>query len=230
MKKRYVKPAIVLSLVVILGIAGSLAYLTDTTDVVTNQFTAGEDIDITLEETGTTADASGVLVNDGYTIIPGATESKDPHVIVADDSEKVYVYVDVIEDIGSGTGEDFSAYIDYAVSNDWVKVDTGTANASGTTTYVYTGGASDNNPVAVEAEEVLYILAGTTNTNGEVTYPTSITNAMLDAIDGVDGSGATDSDETVPTLSFVAYAVQAENLLATDANTAFNSYFKAAIE
>ncbi|MFI3327373.1 MAG: SipW-dependent-type signal peptide-containing protein [Clostridia bacterium] len=225
--KKYLKPAIALCLVAALAIGGTLAYLTDSTATVTNTFTAGENIDIDLYETN---DGSEVLTKD-YTIIPGDEEAKDPTVEVEAGSEDVYVYVDVIENNGTIlTDTSFSDYITYSVSSNWREV-TVTNNTTGTKTYVYTN--DTDAPVAVSAEAKLYILADVentiddyTNANGSVVYPTSVTNEMLAAIDGVTADGTADSNETSPTLEFVAYAVQADNLLPASANASFIEYFK----
>lgn len=219
MKKRYVKPVISLCLIAALGIAGSLAYLTDETATVTNTFTAGADIGIALTET----------VDPEFTIAPAGAQAKDPFVTVDSESEAVYIYVDVIESLPTGLEDadaTFDEYITYAVSDDWEEV-TGFAEESGITTYVYTGGAVDNNPVSVSTGTNYYVLvSGDTGANGEVSYPTTVTTEMLNELEAL----ATADDENVPTLSFVAYAVQADNLKATDANAAFISYFKTAVK
>lgn len=74
-----------LMLVVMVGsIAGTVAWLTDSTTPVTNTFTVG-DINITLTETtGTT-----------YKIIPGTDITKDPKVTVKANSEACWLFVKV---------------------------------------------------------------------------------------------------------------------------------------
>ena len=76
-----------LALVLVIGcsLGGTLAWLTDKTDVVTNTFTVG-DINITLKETERT-----------YMIIPGVNIPKDPKVTVEANSEACWLFVKVDE-------------------------------------------------------------------------------------------------------------------------------------
>lgn len=69
------------ALLVSATVMGTLAYLTDESDEVTNTFTVGK-IDITLTETK----------GDSFKIVPGATNEKDPTVTVVKGSEECYVY------------------------------------------------------------------------------------------------------------------------------------------
>ena len=86
MKKRTL--ALILALVLVFGAAvgGTIAYLTDTTDPVTNTFTVGK-VDITLTETFNT-DTDNDGTNDAWKaqLIPGTTYAKDPVVTVTANS------------------------------------------------------------------------------------------------------------------------------------------------
>lgn len=74
-----------LMLVVMVGsIAGTVAWLTATTEPVTNTFTVG-DINITLAET----------TGDDYKFVPGVDISKDPKATVKANSEECYLFVKV---------------------------------------------------------------------------------------------------------------------------------------
>lgn len=78
-----------LSLVLLLGcsLGGTLAWLSDSTDPVTNTFTVG-DINISLDES-----------NDlDLTIVPGVPIKKDPKVTVEANSEACWLFVQVKED------------------------------------------------------------------------------------------------------------------------------------
>ena len=70
-----------LLLVMALSIGGTLAYLTDTTDAITNTFTVGN-VKIALAET----------TGDDYKIVPGDEVDKNPTITVEEDSEDCYVY------------------------------------------------------------------------------------------------------------------------------------------
>ena len=100
MKKKTL--ALLLALVLVFGAAvgGTIAYLTDTTDPVTNTFTVGK-VDITLTETFNT-DTNNDQKNDAWQaqLIPGTTYAKDPVVTVTNDSEDCWLFVK-FEEIGN---------------------------------------------------------------------------------------------------------------------------------
>lgn len=71
-------------LVAAIGVGGTLAWLTATSDTLTNTFTLGN-VKITLAETtGST-----------YKMSPGSTIAKDPKVTVIKDSEDCYLFVKI---------------------------------------------------------------------------------------------------------------------------------------
>ena len=76
-----------MSLVAVISIGGTIAWLTDSTGPVTNTFTYG-DIDITLTETTGTS----------YKIVPGTNLTKDPKVTVTANSEACWLFVKVAEE------------------------------------------------------------------------------------------------------------------------------------
>lgn len=107
-----------LSLVLVLAMAavgGTIAWLTDVTDTVTNTFTVGN-IDIILVE------------NSGpqYKMIPGSTLEKNPTVHVEAGSEPCYLFVKVEETGGDVTvGEttyNFDAFVTYAIAQGWTEL------------------------------------------------------------------------------------------------------------
>lgn len=91
MKKKALLLVLAAALVVVASIGGTLAWLSDKTTAITNTFTAG-DVGITLTET----------TGANYTLVPGATISKDPKVTVAASSEDCYVFVKVTNPLGTG--------------------------------------------------------------------------------------------------------------------------------
>ena len=89
-------------LLVVSTVFATLAYLTSTTEVVTNTFTVG-DIVITLDETdvdvyGKKDGETRVLKND-YKLIPGHNYTKDPTIHVEAGSEECYLFVKITDDI-----------------------------------------------------------------------------------------------------------------------------------
>ena len=135
-----------LSLVLLLGcsLGGTLAWLADKTDPVTNTFTVG-DIDITLVETTT-----------DYKIVPGVNIAKDPKVTVKANSEACWLFVKVDEDNWPEFKESdgTTRKVKYAIAGDWDELEGVTG------VYYRQVGASDN------AQE-FYVLAGDTVTVSE---------------------------------------------------------------
>lgn len=88
---------LVLAAVLVFGCAvgGTLAWLIAQTNTVTNTFAVGN-IVIDLQETVNGQKESAktqAVTNNNYKIVPGASQTKDPTVIVEAGSEKCYVYV-----------------------------------------------------------------------------------------------------------------------------------------
>lgn len=114
--------AMLLSLVLVIGCVagGTLAWLTDTTDPVTNTFTVG-DIDLTLKETPYNSDGTygtpAENVENSYPLIPGNSYKKDPVVEVAAGSEDCYLFVKIVEANNPGT------YLNYTLALDgWTQL------------------------------------------------------------------------------------------------------------
>lgn len=104
MKKKTFVIALCLALVVAFAAGGAIAWLTDTTDPVTNTFTVGN-IDISLAETTT-----------DFKMIPGNTISKDPKVTVEAGSEACWLFVKIEE------SDNLDTYISYTVDADWTQL------------------------------------------------------------------------------------------------------------
>lgn len=116
MKKKTV--ALLLSLVLVFGViaGGTLAWLTDTSDTVTNTFTTS-DIKVKLEETkgtGTTA------TEKSFQMVPGWTIDKDPKAWVEAGSEDCYLFVKLEK------STNFDTYLSYEVDiseGKWTKLE-----------------------------------------------------------------------------------------------------------
>lgn len=121
MKKKTL--ALLLALVLVFGAAvgGTIAYLTDTTDPVTNTFTVGK-VDITLTETFNT-DTDGDRTNDAWKaqLIPGTTYAKDPVVTVTNDSEDCWLFVKFEEKNSPKTYLDYTSNL--TAENGWTQGD-----------------------------------------------------------------------------------------------------------
>ena len=93
MKKKTIALIVCLTLIIGCAVGGTIAWLTDKTEAVTNTFTAG-DVDIDLTETWNT-DSDNNGVKDCWTakMIPGASYTKDPVVSVTANSEDCWLFV-----------------------------------------------------------------------------------------------------------------------------------------
>ena len=117
--KKKLMTVLALVLVVAMSVAGTIAFLTDTTDPITNTFTVGK-VDITLTETFNT-DTDGDQENDAWKaqLIPGTTYAKDPVVTVTADSEDCWLFVKFEEK------NDAATYLNYTsnltTENGWTK-------------------------------------------------------------------------------------------------------------
>lgn len=135
------KAVVVLMALVLLigcGVGGTLAWLMDKTDAVTNTFTVG-DIEITLDEAKVNQDGQFLDKNDNvvydltsaervtsntYQAIPGKTYSKDPTLTVRKGNEKCYLFVEFTE---TNSPDTYYTY-DFALDN----TDSGWSNGDGT--------------------------------------------------------------------------------------------------
>ena len=106
MKKKSLALVLALAMIVVCVVGGTLAWLIDKTDPVTNTFTYG-DIDITLAETTGTS----------YKMIPGYTIDKNPKVTVLADSEKCYLFVKVEK------STNFDTFMTYDMADGWTALD-----------------------------------------------------------------------------------------------------------
>lgn len=188
--------AILLTLVLMLStvIGGTLAWLMDQTDPVTNTFTAGN-VDITLIET---KKPNGTVVEAGVTdwsaqMIPGETYSKNPVVTVVGSNDAVDCYLFVkVEEVGNA-----QTYLNYSFTFETVEGWTrhSTTTADGTTTTVW----------------YREVTASTADQSWELLTSNQV---------AVDGTAVTKDNMTAAAnakLIFTAYAAQKDNMNVDDA-------------
>ena len=106
MKKKGLALVLALTLLVVCVVAGTLAWLTAKSDVVTNTFTTS-DIKVELKETTGTE----------YKMIPGYTISKDPKATVLAGSEECFLFVKLDK------SANFDTYLEYVIADGWTKLD-----------------------------------------------------------------------------------------------------------
>lgn len=145
-------------------------------------------IDIELEETERT-----------YKMIPGDELPKDPKVTVAAGSEDSWVFVKVTK------SSNFDDYMTCPIDSGWKKLADDKDNNALTDVY-YRAYAGDD----AAAYPVL--------TGNKVLVKNTVTKQMMDALDGIDSNGKTDTEAAKaevnarPTLTFIAYAIQKANV------------------
>ena len=174
MKKKLIVLTAAFLLVIGAAVAGTVAWLTDSTQTEVNTFTVGN-IDIELAET-----------TSNYKMVPGQTIAKDPKVSVKAGSEACWLFIKVEE------GNKVADFIDYTIDPSWTKLEDGV--------YYREVAAADT----VQEFSVLK--------DNQVTVKSTVTKTMMDGI----------TEQTKPTLSFTAYAVQKAGI-----NTVADAWAKA---
>lgn len=111
--KKLIIAVVALSLALVGVVGGTLAWLSATSETVTNTFTYGT-ITIKLEETKGDEQTDGSILFSR--VLPGAKVAKDPTVTVVEGSEKCYVYV-LIDNQLKGSAE-------YNIMSTWIEVKT----------------------------------------------------------------------------------------------------------
>ena len=188
-----------LALLVCCGIGGTVAWLMDSTEAVTNTFTIG-DINLTLVESpydaaNNTYGDPAENVNNSYPLIPGNTYNKDPKVTVLANSEDCYLFVRM-EKIGNP-----DTYLTFSFKNDYAGTEKWTPVPRETDVYyrVVTKSTSDQSWDLLVADNTGYTIT-VKNTIVKNT-PTADANAPKMPTAGNE-----------PKLVFTAYAVQKANL------------------
>lgn len=190
-------------------IGGTIAWLMDSTETVTNTFTVG-DVNIELKEhdlkSDGTLDTTEVSSEDTYKIVPGTNQPKDPFVTVKAKSEDCYVFVQV-QEVNNVAAKDDSdnvthKYVTWAIDDSvWTKLaenaDTGVTTYYATTSYI-----TDT------ADKTYNVLK-----DQKVSYGDELTKDMIEKLytvtDGKVDVGTVDAEKQ-PKLIFKAFAVQAE--------------------
>lgn len=156
--KKILALALAAVLLVAVGVGGTLAWLTDDSDTLTNTFTETK-INVSLGET----------TGENYEMVPGRVIAKDPKVTLETGSEPSYVFVKITQ---SGNFEDYMNA--YEMTDKWTQVGSDIEEADGSITKVW-----KYNDVVNEGD-VLQVLAG--GTAGQVTVKDTVTKTMMDNI------------------------------------------------
>ena len=208
--KKTLTVIIALVLVVVMSVAGTVAYLTSS-DTVTNTFSVGN-VQIKLDEAKANPDGSLVANADrvkanSYKLLPGHTYNKDPMVTVLKGSESSYIKMTVtftkaaeLDAIFAPNGADMTSIFNGYDSANWIYKGNTKNAADNTRTYEFWYKEAVAAPDGNVALDALF---------DSITVPGSITNEQLKTIEGM-------------TITVNAYAIQADGF--TDAADAWSKY------
>ena len=202
LRNRRIAMTVALVLVVALAsIGGTIAWLTDKTDPVTNTFTGG-DINIELTETPNADSNDPDTENDHWEakLVPGSKYAKDPKVTVKANSEKCWLFVEVTETNNPQNYLDYS-YTFKATDSDWTQGD-GT-NIPDNVWY--------RTVEAQSTDQVWNLITG-----DQVTVKNTVVKKNTD-VAGTANVSMPASNEDAPSITFKAYACQFENRSAIEA-------------
>ena len=201
MKKRVIALALGCTVAFGCAVGGTLAWLTDSTDAVTNVFTTSN-VDIELQESS----------ND-YQMVPGHTIAKDPKVTVKAGSEPCWLFVEVKEAGGKITVDqttyEFDDFIDYKLLFDDTSTTDVEDNLSSWTAGEGTNEGQNGIPTNVYYKkidnvenDISFNIIGYRNDEhneaNQVRVKDTVTKEMMQSI----------TDGNKPTLTFIAYATQ----------------------
>lgn len=196
--KKTLTVIIALVLVVVMSVAGTVAYLTSS-DTVTNTFTVGN-VQIKLDEAkanldGTLVEGADRVKANSYKLIPGHTYNKDPMVTVLKGSESSYVKMTVtftkaseLDAIFAPNGAEMTSIFNGYDSANWIYKGNTEDTVKNTRTYEFWYKEAVAAPTADVALDALF---------DSITVPGTITKEQLATIEGM-------------TITVNAYAIQAD--------------------
>lgn len=151
-----------------------------------------ENVFIVGDDIEITLDEPTAPADKQFPLVPSKTYAKDPTITVAEGSAPMYLFFKVEE------SDNLGDFVTYEINTGWTKL-------TGVEETVYY-----QKLAKTESETDYYLLkGGDVCENGEVTIKETVTKEMIDAL----------TEDTYPTLSFTAYAIQAEGM--TDAKDAW---------
>lgn len=149
-----------IALVAAVAVGGTLAYLTATTNTVTNTFTMGGLVDsdaFVLNESHATKGNDGKYTltatrveENSYTVLPGVNLPKDPSVQITEAlSADAYVFVEVVNALGDG--------LSVEIDSQWVPL-TGVTGRNGGQVYYYEDKVSSGTTWTIDGQTEKHIL------------------------------------------------------------------------
>lgn len=208
--KKAIIAALCAVMLVVGSVAGTMAYLTSTDEVV-NTFTVGN-VQIKLDEAkanpdGTLVENADRVKANSYKLLPGHTYNKDPMVTVLSGSESSYVKMTVtftkaaaLDAIFAPNGADMTSIFNGYNSNNWIYKGNTKDTEADTRTYEFWYKEAVSAPTTDVALDALF---------DSITVPGTITNAQLATINDM-------------TITVNAYAIQKDGF--ADAAAAWAAY------
>lgn len=250
-KNKIKKIAVTLSLAAVIGLGGTLAYINNVTDTVTNTFNSSKDTQIDGKIEETEWDETGKQKAENYQ--PGDVIAKNPVVSLETKSESAWVAMSLDYKNSKEESIDYETFKKYAehdgIGSDWVLI---AKNAEGSDLYAnmkeLTAGNKTQpifNQITVNAgittvKDITktdhYKLVTKTDENGKVTRtltkvegPAEIGVTYYDADGNVIGEGTDGNITKLPKfeIGVKAYAIQTQNI---DAQLAKRELIKLANE
>ena len=175
-----------LALIFVCTAGGTLAWMFDKTDPITNTFVVG-DISITLTESDT--DGDGDKKTNSYSFETAGEDgkqfaiSKDAVVTVAKDSEDCWLFVKVEESAKFGT------LLEYEMAGGWTKLELADALEGTTVWYLKAQDISQDKAFDILKDKKIYVKS-------------DVSQEQLDALE----------EKDYPTLTFSAYAIQLDQV------------------
>ncbi len=193
-KTRVIAGVIMIAAVLLIG--GILAYFTDT-DTKTNVFTIGDNVEISLSETGWTNSSGTTWTNAGANgMHPSDTIAKAPVITNDSTTTPAYVFAEVIVPCyaSSGTTVDTPLFSLNSIGSGWTLISASAVDTTNkTVTYVYAYGTSS-------AMTSLAPSTSTTAVFSSVTVAPTLTQAQYNTA------------SATPNIVVNAYGIQTENL------------------
>jgi len=152
--KKVVALAVAFILVVVCAVGGTLAWLKDSTETITNTFRYGK-VDIELDE------SKGYFTSDNnyeFLLSEGADIEKDPTITVKANSEDSYIFVKLDK------SENFDEILSYEINDGWTALD----GEDGVYYMVYS---------KTDADEEIQVLK-----DNKISVNLGVTNAQLEAL------------------------------------------------
>ena len=175
------------------AVGGTLAYLSDKTDLVKNTFTYGQ-IDITLDETITIDGDQNPLTN-SYAMVLGEVINKDPVVVVKAESENAYLFVKIEKSGGNiaynGNTLGFDDFVTFEMGDGWSELS------------------------GVDGVWYRSVAKSTTDTEFDVIKDKKVylnTNLTEDILRELKAAG----ESYYPVLKITAYAIQSDNIASVE--------------